>query len=248
MTKSTKDAYWMVLALTAVAMAWHGPIPQLADYHAFADARTWLGVPHAGDVISNIAFAAVVAWGWWTRAAPDPARPTEQAAANWFLASLALTTLGSTWYHLAPDNTRLVFDRLPIALACAALLCQMHARTTGRDMPATLPAMLVAAVASVLWWSRTEAIGAGDLRPYLLLQFAPLVLVPLWQWQYGRPRQERVDFAVAIGLYVLAKALELADHAVLEALGIVSGHALKHVAAAVAAFYIIRSARGRGAA
>ena len=248
MTKSMREAHWVVLAVAAAAMAWHGPIAQLADYHAFADTRTWLGVPHAGDVISNAAFALVVAWALWTRPTQGTTNPGERSAADWFLASLALTTLGSTWYHLAPDNARLIFDRLPIALACAALLCQMHARTTGRDIPAMLPAMLVAAVGSVVWWWRTEAMGAGDLRPYLLLQFAPLVLVPLWQWQYGRPRQERIDFAVAIGLYVLAKVLELADHAVLEALGIVSGHALKHVAAAVAAIFIIRSARGRGAA
>jgi hypothetical protein len=245
MTRRWEGWPWLAVVAAVAAMAWHGPIPQLAGYHAFADTRHWMGVANAGDVLSNLAFVAVAAWAWATEdraAGEDGAQRRARAA---FIASLFLTALGSIWYHLAPDNQRLFFDRVPIALACASLLCLMHARASGRASPGALPAMLLAAIASVVWWSRTEAMGAGDLRPYLLLQFAPLVLVPLWQWQYGRPREERVHFGIAIALYVAAKALELADHAVLDALAVVSGHALKHVAAAVAAVFIVKASRGR---
>ncbi|HAT31295.1 MAG TPA: hypothetical protein DCW29_10725 [Janthinobacterium sp.] len=71
------------------------------------------------------------------------------------------------------------------------------------------------------------------MRPYLLLQMAPLVLIPLLQWR--RPRRERLAFGAALGLYLLAKFCEVADHAIFDALGFVSGHTLKHLLASAAA-------------
>jgi hypothetical protein len=98
-----------------------------------------------------------------------------------------------------------------------------------------LALLAVSAVASVAWWSIT-----GDLRPYLLLQVAPLLLIPALHWQTGAPMARRTAFALAIVLYVLAKLCEVADGAVLEVLGVVSGHTLKHVLAIVAAFIVVR--------
>jgi hypothetical protein len=111
----------------------------------------------------------------------------------------------------------------------------------------TLPALLAAAVASVLWWSVTEARGVGDLRPYLLLQGAPLVLIPLWQAIHPTPRGERIAFGIAIALYVLAKVAEVNDRAILEALGIASGHTVKHLLAAAGAAMIAVALARRGA-
>ena len=92
-------------------------------------------------------------------------------------------------------------------------------------------------MAGVAWWAAT-----GDLRPYLLLQAAPLLLIPLWQAQNAAPRRERLGFAIGIGLYVLAKAAELADAPILAATGFVSGHTLKHLLAAAAAAVIVLAA------
>ena len=102
----------------------HGVIPQLANYHDFADRQTMLGIPHFGDVVSNIGFALVAIIGWINLA---PVRNEAALRASWpgyrlFLIGLFLTAIGSTYYHLAPDNSRLVWDRLPIALACGGLL------------------------------------------------------------------------------------------------------------------------------
>ena len=86
---------------------------------------------------------------------------------------------------------------------------------------------------SVFWWS-----WSGDLRFYLLIQAAPLVLIPVLQWQSGAPMAQRTLFFVAIGLYVWAKLFEVADQAVFLALGFVSGHTLKHLLAVAAAFVL----------
>lgn len=230
-----------MLALAAAILA-YGPIPQLPHYHEFADTRTWLGIPNAADVLSNVGFAMVGAWGL---AALAPHRQETGIARGWpghalFLVSLVLTAIGSTWYHLAPDNARLFWDRAPIALLCAGLLCGVDADTRADAQPRwILPALAAAAIASVEWWSFTEARGAGDLRPYLLLQAAPLVLVPLWQGLRGAPRRDRIAFAVAIALYVLAKLAELADHSIFAAVGVMSGHTLKHLLSVAASAVLV---------
>jgi hypothetical protein len=219
----------------ALAMVLSGPIAQFADYHNFADQRRLLGVPHAFDVLSNAGFAIVALWGWRV-----VLRGRSYGYAL-FVASLLLTAIGSSFYHLAPGDARLVWDRLPIALACAGLLAAVCAESRGHqnDAAATM-ALAAAAVASVYWWDIS-----GDLRPYLLLQALPLVLIPSWQWAYGAAPERRLAFAAAIALYVLAKVAELNDHTIYAASDIVSGHTLKHVLASLASAVVVSELNGR---
>ena len=233
----------IVTVVASVGLLAYGPIGQLENYHAFADQRVALGIPHAGDVVSNVGFAIVGVWGlqrlWSLRL--RPAMAAGLAGYALFCLSLVLTSAGSTFYHLAPDNTRLVWDRLPIALACAGLLAAVRAESrTGANGALTTAVLALAAIASVLWWSITDRTGAGDLRPYLLLQLLPLVLIPLWQWTSGAAKADRMAFGLAILLYILAKAAELADHALYSALGSISGHTLKHLLATAAAAVLVR--------
>lgn len=211
----------------------HGPIAQPEHYHRFADARSWLGLPNAADVLSNIGFAVAGLWGW-IAIRKRPATPGH-AGYLLFTASLVMTAAGSFYYHLQPDDARLVWDRIPIALACAGLLAAVHGDAT-RTRHAGRHALLLgaAAIGSVFWWRIT-----GDLRPYLLFQALPLVLIPLWQWIDAAPREERACFAAAIALYIAAKAAELHDHEVMAIAGWMSGHTLKHLLATAAAFAIL---------
>jgi len=240
---SPHKAWWLALgaALLGLALNAHGAIAQWAGYHAFADARHWLGVPNAENVLSNLPFLIVGAWGWTaTRGSPA-----------WRTFSLALvgTAFGSALYHWSPDNASLVGDRLPIAWACAALLCGlMSERVDARwSSLGALSAALIVASGSVAWWWLGERQGHGDLRAYLFVQFLPMLLVPLALLTKMPARGARAvpdaTWWTVLALYAAAKLVELADHAVLEALIVVSGHTLKHLLAAAAALCLLRGAR-----
>ncbi len=248
------NTHWRALLpsiITIVAVAGllaYGPIPQLPNYHAFADRREVLGVPHWGDVISNAGFAFVGIWGLRVLLARrlDCGRASPPGYGLLFL-SLFLTAIGSSFYHWAPDNDRLVWDRLPIALACAGLLVAVRTESKPKTNEVLWSlGLAMAAVASVFWWQVTEATGQGDLRPYLLLQGLPLVLVPLWQANADAPRPTRVAFGIAILFYVFAKLAELSDHAIYAPLGIVSGHTIKHLLATMSSAILVAQLAWRG--
>lgn len=225
----------------ALLMLLYGPIPQPADYHHFADGRPWSGLINAADVLSNIGFALVGAWGL---AALSRIRTHAAIEDGWpgyrlFLWALIATSAGSAWYHLHPDNMRLVWDRLPIALACAGLLSGVYLETKKHEaMPGAIMLLALAAVSSVGWWIAGEQNGNGDLRPYLLMQVLPLVLIPMWQKIHGATQADRRTFLIAIALYIAAKVAEMQDHQMLVLSGWISGHTVKHLLATAAAAVI----------
>jgi hypothetical protein len=223
-------------------LALHGRIAQPAHYNEFADHSAAFGIPHAADVLSNAGFALVATWGWLTL---RPRRASDQLRAGWpgyrlFLTGLFLTAFGSAFYHLAPDNIRLIWDRLPIALVCAGLLAGVRGDIFGGSRTGFDAIILgLCGVASVAWWAITDRNGAGDLRPYLLLQGLALILIPLWQAIHRAPRTDRIAFAAAMVLYILAKAAEVLDHEIANAFGFVTGHTLKHLIATAATAAVV---------
>lgn len=237
----------LALALVlGIALGLHGPIPQWPSYHQFADRRAWLGIPNAADVLSNLPFAVIgAAFLWAMRGSP---RTGATSAWTVFALALVVTAAGSALYHWAPDNASLAFDRLPIAWACAALTCACLAeRADARwGRPAVLATALVLASASVALWWWSETAGRSDLRPYLFVQFLPMLLVPAalllrLPRRFAAAAPDGAWWGVLIG-YGVAKALEVADHAVLDQLGVLSGHTLKHLVAAAAAAWLLRGA------
>jgi hypothetical protein len=239
----------LIIVGSAGLLLLHGPLVQSRTYNELADQSILCGLHHAGDVLSNIAFLIVGLWGW---AILHPLRNHPALSRGWhgyrlFLLGLILAALASAFYHLAPDNQRLVLDPLSIALICAGLLAAVRAEThpsanTVRD---ALVLTLIA-VLSVAWWQFTDGPrGQGDMRPYVLLQASPFLLVPLWQANGAATRRDRMWFGVALALYVIAKTAELFDQEIQAALGFVSGHTLKHLFAAAAAAVLIGVLRRR---
>jgi hypothetical protein len=229
-------------------------LPQPLEYHRFADTRAFAGVANALNVWSNLPFAIVGLAGLFivarSRAFGDPIERWSYAA---LFAGVTLTAFGSSWYHLAPDNDRLVWDRLPMAIGFMGLLTAIVAeRVSVRAARVLLVPLLAIGCGSVLYWHWTELHGAGDLRLYLVVQFGSLIAVVLMLVRY-RARYPGTAFLVAgLSAYAASKALEAADRAIFEAGHIVSGHTLKHLAAAAGvacvAVMIARRARVPAAA
>ena len=125
----------LVTVLLSGAALVHGPIAQLPDYHDFADQTRLFGIPHFADVFSNLGFALVALWGLVKLTPSGRHSRIENGWAGYrlFLMGLLLTAIGSSYYHLDPDNARLVWDRLPIALACGGLLAGVWGDTRQRS-------------------------------------------------------------------------------------------------------------------
>lgn len=228
----------IALAVTG-AVASLGPVAQPAAYHDFADTRTLLGVANFWNVVSNLPFLLVGVAGLVLLQRDTTLRADSlQPAYRLYFTGACLIAFGSGWYHLAPGNLSLVFDRLPMTLSFMALLSLVIGRCVDRRAgTAMLWPAIGAGFASVLYWYWTESRGAGDLRPYLVVQFLPVVLIPVVLVLFRAPGAGWLW--AMVGAYVLAKLLEHADAAVLAVTGLIGGHALKHVVAALGMYCVV---------
>jgi hypothetical protein len=234
-----------------VAVTWQlPPIAQWPQYHRFADQRTCLGIAHCYDTLSNLLFvfaglAGLIFLGSGAAQRAFIDRHERKAYVLFFVA-IVLVGLASAYYHLAPDNNRLLWDRAAIAVAMmswfAAILGERVSIAWGRRL---LPLLIIAGLASVAYWGWSERIGRGDLRAYGLMQLVPMLFVPLLLWLYP-PRYSGVrDILVGGCLYPLALLCDLLDRSIADLLGFVSGHTLKHVLAAGAAAWVVIALRRR---
>ena len=249
---NAKTIFLIVLsAILIAAMFFIDPIPQDPSYHAFADSRSLLGVPNFWNVMSNVPFLLVGGAGiYYSRSANRPGMMPDLHLAYLILfAGIFLTGFGSAYYHYAPGNETLVWDRLPMTLGfmgLSAIIIGEHI-----SLPVAkrlLIPLLIIGAGSVIYWAMTEARGAGDLRPYAIVQFLPMLLIPLILLMY-RSIYDNVGFLwLVIVLYALSKLFEYFDFATFEIGQLISGHSIKHVVAAIAPLvflYGINSRRPR---
>lgn len=212
------------------------PVTQDAEYHRFVDQSVVFGIPHFGDVSTNLAFLLVGFWGLRRR-------PYELRAYAVFFAGVFLTGLGSAWYHLDPTSERLFWDRLPMTIVFMALVSIVVSERVSRPLgERLLVPLLIAGASSVLYWHAMD-----DLRFYVLVQFYPMLALPMILLLY-RPRYSHSGYFWAMfGWYLLAKGFEFLDGPILELTGFLSGHNLKHAAAAVATYWVLRMLERRRA-
>lgn len=204
------------------------PIRQDQSYHKLADVRTLLGIPNVWNVTSNLPFIVVGAVGL--------ARHRETAANICIFVGIVLTGFGSSYYHWSPNDDTLFWDRLPMALVFMAILAgAIEERVNAKAGAVLLWPLLAIGVFSLLLWR-----WSGDLRLYGWVQFFPCLAVPLMFLLFPPKYTGTYYWIVAVALYALAKVLEHFDGAIYSIGHFVSGHTLKHLAAAAACFAILR--------
>jgi hypothetical protein len=236
---SRPEGCLLAALLAALALACWGPsVAQHAQYHAFADQRGWYGLPCAMDVLTNLPFAVTGVWGLvmvWQASLQHGLDARWQLVGVLF-GGLLLTAVGSTYYHRQPDNFGLAWDRLGMVVAFAGLLSMAVAdRISLRAGVAMLVAIVLAGSVSVVVWYQ-----AGDLLPWVVVQGGGMLLALALALRKPVPGGWGLPLVAVVALYALAKFLELSDHMVFAwTSGLVSGHSLKHVAAALAVWPVI---------
>lgn len=244
---------WLLAAVTgifAIAAVLLPAMPQPLSYHQFADCRTIWSIPNFFNVVSNLPFLAGGALGL-ARIWRDGGRcidPREQLPYLVFFLGALLTCFGSAYYHAAPDNARLVWDRLPMTLGFAGLVAAAIAeRADLRLGLRSLWPLLAIGVATTLYWYGSERLGRGNLVPYAAFQgWSVAVIVLLVAAFPARRYTQGALLAWAAAWYGLAKVIEFYDLAIFRLLGgTLSGHTIKHVLASFAVFAIVRQLRLR---
>ena len=242
----------LLIAATAIpvliVILFVDPFPQSADYYDFADKRRLLGIPNFWNVASNAPFLVFgIAGISLIIGKRDVAILRGLKTAYLVLFSgIALTAFGSGWFHLDPGNDTLYWDRLPMTIAFMPLFAVILGEHVSENLARRLVwPLLIAGIGSVLYWKHTESLGAGDLRLYGLVQFLPMLLIPVILVNYRSVFDSTRFFWVAIGLYALAKVLEHLDGEIYAAGGIISGHSLKHIAASLVPLVLINGIRVR---
>src|ERR1700712_4118203 len=108
-----------VIALIATII--FKPVPQDPSYHLFVDQRTVAGIPNFFNVISNLLFLFVGLYGLFKLKKSNALASITRMYGILF-AGIFLTGLGSAWYHYAPDNNTLVYDRIPMTIVFMSFL------------------------------------------------------------------------------------------------------------------------------
>lgn len=211
------------------------PIAQEPAYHNFADQRRIFSITNFFNVLSNLPFVIVGIMGirLVVLGPTNGGLAALQPLYLTFFIGVFLTGFGSAYYHYQPGNQTLLWDRLPMTIAFMALFCAIVGEYISTQLAQKLfVPLLIAGIASVVYWYVTELNGHGDLRAYVLVQFLPVLLIPLILWLFDSKLNNDKYIWGVIGAYALSKLMELFDARLYDVLGLLSGHSLKHLAAA----------------
>jgi hypothetical protein len=220
------------------------PIPEPALLRQLADERMLFGIANFWNVVSNAPFLLVGAWGLLVIARGRPGafieRKERWAYVACFLA-VALIAFGSTYYHLAPLDARLMWDRLPISLGIMALFSAVIAERIGVTAGfGALAPLLLAGVASVLYWRWSGLRGAENILPYAIVQYGAIATIVAIAALFPSRYTRGADVLVAVAIYAAAKVAEVLDAQIYTLGHLVSGHTLKHLLAALAIWWLLR--------
>jgi hypothetical protein len=235
-----------IAAIAFIAILFVEPIPQNNAYHNFADKRVVFSIPYFFNVISNLPFVWVGIKGIRLARLGDPFLRTNTLSFIYlvFFVGVLLTGLGSAYYHLHPTHATLLWDRLPMTISFSAFFSIVVAKCIDIRLAQRLLFILLGfGIGSVVYWYLTELSGRGDLRPYILVQFLPITLLPLILWLFEGIKKDCLFAWVVIATYIVAKIFEALDTHILHVLGVISGHTIKHLIAGYGTYVVLQAYR-----
>ena len=235
--------HYILIAISLVAIFFTlslDPIPQKISYHCFADQNTIL-FPNFWNVISNLPFLFVGFIALKTFLKKHES--TSQYIINLTLATgIILTCFGSAYYHYTPNNHTLLWDRLPMTLIFMSFFSSILAKyISPKFYKYGLKFFLPIGLLSVIYWYLSELLNVGDLRLYALVQFLPIILIPITMVLFKSKNLTTKNILLIFFFYVLAKFFEYFDHELFHAFKLISGHSLKHIAAAIACYFMVKN-------
>ncbi|XP_008218784.1 PREDICTED: uncharacterized protein LOC103319070 [Prunus mume] len=238
MKKRTVYAWGVAILSFVVLMIVTPAIPQSEAYHDFADQREFLGIPNTLNVVSNFPFLVIGLIGLVLCYYGDYFKFSLQGELwGWtcFYIGVAAVAIGSSYYHLKPNDARLVWDRLPMTIAFTSIIAIfIIERIDERKGTISIIPLLLAGIVSILYWRFFD-----DLRPYAMVQFLPCIAIPVMAILLPPMYTHSTYWLWAAGFYLLAKVEEAADKVIYDwTHHIVSGHTLKHLCAAMVPVFL----------
>lgn len=237
-----------IIVVAIIAVFSIDPIAQQPNYHNFADRRRIINIANFYNVLSSIPFVIIGIMGIRLVTLRKATGGLAELRAMYltFFVGVFLTGFGSAYYHYQPGNQTLLWDRLAMTIAFMALFSAIVGEYISTQLARKLfVPLLMLGIASVVYWYVAELGGHGDLRAYVLVQFLPVLLIPLILWLFDSKLNNDKYIWGVIGAYAVSKLMELFDARLYSIFGLLSGHSLKHLVAAFGALIFYWALRER---
>ena len=154
---------------------------------------------------------------------------------------MLLTFAGSIWFHLDPNDSTLLWDRLGMSVVIGSCISLMIHDMWDKNLAGKIHIpILVMSIVSVLWWPVFD-----DLRIYFIVKHQPFVIFPLLIF-FGHKTYDLISgYYWALSLFILATFFEFTDQLIFDLTGFISGHTLKHIAAGIGLWLLMIMLRDR---
>lgn len=237
MNKEQKNTFYLFVVLLFIAGVgqFFGWFHLSEHYHDFVDERKFLGIPRFFDTVSNFGFFLV----GFLFIKEIFLKDEKDKNLIWIAIGTILVCFGSGYYHLMPEDSRLLWDRLPISIVFAGILSySLHANELIKvswkksfDI-----GYLVFSIMSVLIWYIGSLENKSWLSAYVFVQFGGMIIL-IYVSLIGKNKEFNQKIFAVLIWYVVAKICEHFDSTIYQwTEQMISGHTLKHIFSAIALY------------
>ncbi|KAH1124270.1 hypothetical protein AAZX31_06G048400 [Glycine max] len=230
----TTSRIWGATFLCCMCLIFFTPrIPRSPKHHQFVDMRNLLGVPNTLNVMTNFPFLVVGVLGLVLALEGGVFNISSQGEVwTWalFYAGIAGVAFGSAYYHLKPDDHRVLWDTLPMMVAFSSLLSSLVVERLGQRIGlCCMFALNLAAFLCVVY----ERI-YNDIRFCMMFQLTLPLAIPVIAVLYRSKYTHSRYWFISTGIYLLAKFEGATDRKLYHVNNyIISGHSLEHLCLAL---------------